>query len=70
MYSLFAYWITRPVIDVYSVVSVCHACSTAVVPAVVFMAEGLLPVPEKLAQKIVRLEFVEMREMMPDCGWG
>ena len=30
------------------------------------MAEGLLPVPEKLAQKIVLLEFVEMREMMPE----
>ena len=28
--------------------------------------EGLLPVPEKLTQKIIRLEFVEMRDLMPE----
>ena len=39
------------------------------VPAGAFMAEGLLPVPEKLAQKIIRLEFVEMRELMPEMWW-
>ena len=37
----------------------------SVVPIGSFMAEGLLYVPEKLAQKIIRLEFVEMRELMP-----
>ena len=39
------------------------------VPAGAFMAEKLLPVPEKLAQKILRLEFVEMRELMPEMWW-
>ena len=39
---------------------------TTVVPAGAFMAEGLVPVAEKLAQRIVRLEFVEMKEMMPE----
>ena len=34
------------------------------------MAEGLLPVPDKLAQKIIRLEFVEMRELMPEMWMG
>ena len=28
--------------------------------------EGLLPVPEKLAKKILELEFIEMRELMPE----
>ena len=28
--------------------------------------EGLLPVPEKLTQKIIRLEFVEMRDLTPE----
>ena len=28
--------------------------------------EGLLPVPEKLTQKIIQLEFVEMRDLMPE----
>ena len=28
--------------------------------------EGLLPMPEKLTQKIIRLEFVEMRDLMPE----
>ena len=31
-----------------------------------YLGEGLLPVPDKLAQKIVRLEYVEMRELMPE----
>lgn len=30
------------------------------------MGEGLLPVPAKLQQKIVRLEFIEMRELLPE----
>ena len=38
----------------------------SVVSAGSFMAEGLLPVPEILAQKIIRLEFIEMRELMPE----
>ena len=28
--------------------------------------EGLLPVPRKLQEKIIRLEFVEMRELLPE----
>ena len=35
-------------------------------PAGSYLDEGLLPVPEKLVQKILRLEFVEMRELMPE----
>ena len=31
-----------------------------------YFGEGLLPVPEKLAQKIIHLEFVEMRNLMPE----
>ena len=30
------------------------------------MGEGLLPILEKLAQKIIRLEFIEIRELMPE----
>ena len=30
------------------------------------LGEGLLPVREKLTQKIIRLEFVEMRDLMPE----
>ena len=30
------------------------------------MCEGLLPFPERLAKKIVILEFVEMRDLMPE----
>lgn len=32
----------------------------AVIPAGSYMREGLLPVPEKLDKKIVKLEFIEM----------
>ena len=31
-----------------------------------YLGEGLLLVPDKLAQKIIRLEFVEMRDLMPE----
>ena len=41
----------------------------SVVPAGSFMAEGLLPVPEILAQKIIHLEFIKMRELMPETWW-
>ena len=33
-------------------------------PAGAYLGEGLLPVPEKLVQKIISLEFVEMWELM------
>lgn len=36
------------------------------VPAGTYLGEGLLPVPDKLVQKIVRLEFIEMRDLMPE----
>ena len=39
---------------------------TAGFPVGSYLGEGLLPVPDKLAQKIVRLEYVEMRELMPE----
>ena len=51
---------------VASVETVPGVSQLSVVPAGSFMAEGLLPVPEKLAQKIICLEFVEMRELMPE----
>jgi hypothetical protein len=35
-------------------------------PVGTYLGEGLLPVPDKLVQKIVRLEYVEMRELMPE----
>ena len=38
----------------------------AIVPAGAYMEGGLLPVPEKLVTKITNLEFVEMRELMPE----
>ena len=31
-----------------------------------YMGEGLLPIPERLTKKILQLEFVEMRERMPE----
>ena len=32
----------------------------------IYVGEGLLPVPAKLAEKIVRWEFVEMAELLPE----
>ena len=55
-----------PLVMVPGISQLARPAATTVVPAGAFTAEGLLPVPEKLAQKIVRLEFVEMREMMPE----
>ena len=40
--------------------------SIPVVPAGSYMGEGLLPIPERLTKKILQLEFVEMRELMPE----
>ena len=40
--------------------------SSCGVPAGSYLGEGLLPVPDKLVQKIVKLEFVEMRDLMPE----
>ena len=31
-----------------------------------YLGEGLMPVPEKLANKIIKLEFVEMQDLMPE----
>ena len=36
------------------------------VPTGTYVGEGVLPVPERLAKKILNLEFVEMRELMPE----
>ena len=38
----------------------------ATLPAGGVMGEGLMPVPEKIRRKIVNLEFVEMRDLMPE----
>jgi hypothetical protein len=38
----------------------------ALVPAGGYMGEGLLPVPDKLVKKILKLEFVEMQELLPE----
>ena len=35
-------------------------------PAGSYLGEDLLPVPEKLVQKITKLEFVEMRDLIPE----
>ena len=40
--------------------------SIPVVPAGSYMGEGLLPIPERLTKRILQLEFVEMRELMPE----
>ena len=40
--------------------------ATIGLPAGAYLGEGLLPVPEKLAQKILHLDFVEMRELVPE----
>ena len=37
-----------------------------VVPAGSYMSEGLLPIPEYLAKKILQLELVKMQELMPE----
>jgi hypothetical protein len=31
-----------------------------------YLGEGLLPVLDKLVQKILKLEFIEMRDLVPD----
>ena len=36
------------------------------VPTGTYVGEGVLPVPERLAKKILNLGFVEMRELMPE----
>ena len=33
----------------------------------IYVGEGLLPVPAKLAEKITRWEFVDMAELLPEC---
>ena len=40
--------------------------SIVVMPVGGYMGEGLLPIPERLAKKTVALEFVEMRDLMPE----
>ena len=37
-----------------------------VVPAGMFLGEGLVPLPAKLVQRIICLEFVEMAELLPE----
>ena len=39
---------------------------SAMVPAGCYMGEGMLPVPDRLVKKIVKLEFVEMKELLPE----
>ena len=36
--------------------------SSVGMPVGAYLGEGLLPVPDKLVQKIVKLEFIEMRD--------
>ena len=40
-----------------------------VVPAGMFLGEGLVPLPAKLVQCIICLEFVEMGDLLPESGW-
>ena len=35
------------------------------IPAGLYLGEGLLPVPDKLVRMILKLEFIEMRDLMP-----
>ena len=37
-----------------------------VVPAAMFMGDGLVPVPERIVAKILKLEFVEMQDLIPE----
>ena len=37
-----------------------------VVPAGMFLGEGLVSLPAKLVQRVVNLEFVEMYELLPE----
>ena len=43
-----------------------ESSGAAVIPAGGYMGEGLLPVPDKLVKKIIKLEFVEMQELLPE----
>ena len=36
------------------------------VPAGSYFGEGLLPVPDKLVKKILKFEFIEMYELLPE----
>ena len=36
-------------------------------PAGGYMGEGLLPIPDKLVKRILNLEFIELREMLPEA---
>lgn len=35
-------------------------------PTGTYVGEGVRPVPEQLAMKILNLEFIEMRELVPE----
>ena len=37
-----------------------------VVPTGTYVGEGVLPVPERVTKKILNLEFVKMRKIMPE----
>ena len=39
---------------------------SVVVPTGLFLGDGLLPLPQKLMRRIIALEFVEMRELLPE----
>ena len=38
-------------------------------PEGVYVGEGVVPIPRKLAEKIWRWEFMDMGELLPEC-WG
>ena len=38
-------------------------------PEGVYIGEGVVPIPRKLAEKIWRWEFMDMGELLPEC-WG
>ena len=40
--------------------------SSAALPAVTYWGEGVLPITERVEKRILNLEFIEMRELMPE----
>ena len=44
--------------------------ASVVVPTGLFLGDGVLPLPQRIMKKILALEFVEMRELLPEDWLG
>lgn len=49
-----------------SIIGAGTTAGTTMVPAGSYFGEGLLPVPDKLVKKILKFEFIEMYELLPE----